>query len=102
LEIRVINLSLISLISLISLAGGIVAYAVVPIGVAIVFSVGTGIMLDALDKQHELTEKLSKTLEDISEKIVTSTKNAIHDSQRSAYQGLGGFIRGQTGYKGPF
>lgn len=81
--------------------GGFTSLAVVPIGLAIIISVGTGFALNRLDDKHQLTEKLSESLEDISDKIERSIKNGVDDVQRSAYRGLGGFIQSQ-GYRGPF
>lgn len=81
--------------------GGFTSLAVVPIGLAIIISVGTGFVLNRLDDKYQLTEKLSGLLEDMSCQIEKSVKNGVDDVQRSAYRGLGGFIRSQ-GYRGPF
>jgi hypothetical protein len=82
------------------LIGGIVTYAIVPIGAAIIISVITGIAINHLDTKYQLTEKLSATLEDMSDQIAKSMNNGVDHVQRSAYRGLGGFIRSQ-GYRGP-
>jgi hypothetical protein len=81
--------------------GGFTTLAIVPIGLAIIISVGTGFELNRLDDKYQLTAKLSAALEDMSEQIAKSIKNGVDDVQRSAYRGLGGFIRSQ-GYRGPF
>jgi hypothetical protein len=81
--------------------GGIVTVAALPIAITIAVSVGAGIGLAALDKQYKLTEKLSVTLENLSNQIVEGTHNGIDETKRSLYRGFEGFIRGQTGYRGP-
>jgi hypothetical protein len=80
--------------------GGFTTLAIVPIGLAIIISIGTGIELNRLDDKYQLTEKLSAALEDMNDQIAKSIKNGVDEIQRSAYRGLGGFIRSQ-GYRGP-
>lgn len=80
--------------------GGFTTLAIVPIGLAIIISIGTGIELNRLDDKYQLTEKLSAALEDMNDQIAQSIKNGVDEIQRSAYRGLGGFIRSQ-GYRGP-
>jgi hypothetical protein len=82
------------------IVGGIVTYAIVPIGFAIFISVITGIALNRLDAKYHISEKLAATLEAMSDQIAKSMKNGVDHVQRSAYRGLGGFIRSQ-GYRGP-
>ncbi len=82
--------------------GGFTAYAIVPIGVAIAITVYTGYRLDQIDKKHELTEKLSKLLEDMNSQIAKSAKNTINDVERGLYRGMREFIGSQGGYRGPF
>jgi hypothetical protein len=72
-----------------------------PIVIAIGVGIGAGYFIDKVDAKYQLAEKLSAILEDMSKQIEQSTKNTIHDVQRGAYRGLGGFIRSQ-GYRGPF
>ncbi len=82
-------------------AGGIITYAFAPIAVAIVVSVGVGFGLNILDDKYQLTQKLSSIMEDMGSQITKATKNGIDEAQRSIYRGLEGFVRGQTGYRGP-
>lgn len=82
--------------------GGVVTVAALPIAITIAVSVGVGIGLNVLDKQYHLTEKLSAALENLSKQISETTKNEIYETKRSVYRGLEGFVRGQTGYRGPF
>ena len=81
--------------------GGFITYAIVPIGSAIFISVVTGIASNHLDDKYQLSKKLAAALEDMSDQIAKSIKNGANHVQRSAYRGLGGFIRSQ-GYRGPF
>jgi hypothetical protein len=82
--------------------GGFTAYAIVPIGVAIAITVYTGYKIDQIDKEYELTEKLSKLLEDMSNQISKSAKNTIYDAERGLYRGMREFIGSEGGYRGPF
>jgi hypothetical protein len=82
--------------------GGVVTVAAWPIAITIGVSVFAGIGLNALDRHYKLTDKLIVVLENLSDQIAEAARNGIDAAQRSAYRGLGGFIRGQTGYKGPF
>lgn len=83
-------------------ASAFAVYAFVPIGIAIVFTVGTGMLLNDLDNQRQMTEKLSKALEDMGNQIERSAKNKIYDAERGLYQGIRQFISSQGGYSGPF
>jgi hypothetical protein len=83
-------------------AGGIVTYAFAPLAAAITISVFVGFGLNYIDQNYKMTEKLISVLEDLSGQISKSIKNGIDDAQRSAYRGLGEFLRGQTGYRCPF
>jgi hypothetical protein len=84
------------------LVGTATTIAFWPILTAIGVSVFVGFGLNFFDDRYNLTEKLSATLQDMSDQATKAIKNGIDDAQRSAYRGLGGFIRGQTGYRGPF
>lgn len=81
--------------------GGVVTIAALPIAITIAVSVGAGIGLNVLDKQYRLTENLSAALENLSKQIAETTKNEIDETKRSVYRGFEGFVRGQTGYRGP-
>jgi hypothetical protein len=81
--------------------GGVITVAALPIAITIVVCVGVSIGLNVLDKQYHLTEKLTDALENLSKQITENTKNEIYEVQRSVYRGLEGFIRGQTGFRGP-
>ncbi len=81
--------------------GGFTTFAIAPIGLAILISVGTGWLLNRLDDKYQVTEKLSELLKNMSDQIEKSIKNGVDNVERSAYRGLGGFIRSQ-GYRGPF
>jgi hypothetical protein len=72
-----------------------------PVVIAIGVGIGAGYLMDKVDVKYQLAEKLSAIFEDMSKQIEKSAKNTIHDVQRSAYRGLGGFIRLQ-GYRGHF
>jgi hypothetical protein len=80
--------------------GGIVTYAIVPIGVTILVSVGAGVTLNFLDNKYQLTEKLSATLEAMSNQVVETTNNGVDHVLKISYRGLHGYIRSR-GYRGP-
>lgn len=80
--------------------GGVVTVAAFPIAITIIVSVFTGIGLNALDNQYQLTEKLSAAIENFSNQITETAKDGIDDAKLSLYRSLEGFIRTQTGYEG--
>ncbi len=73
------------------MAGVVTAIPVVSIGVAIAVSVGTGFVLNALDSNHKLTEKLITSLEGMGEKI----KKLENSADRAIYRGMDGFLSSQ-------
>ena len=79
--------------------GGIVAYAFVPIAVAIGISVIVGAGLDSLDDRYHLSEKLTAVLEDLGNQIAKAADNKIYDAKRTLYQGFWYYLR-SGGLKG--
>jgi uncharacterized membrane protein (Fun14 family) len=69
--------------------GEVVAYAAVPIGLAILAMVITGYSLDYLDDQYLLTNKLIAVLENMGEKAEGMT----YEAQSTIYHGLWNFLR---------
>lgn len=78
-------------------AGGFVAYAAVPIGVAIVISLAAGYTFNLIDNKYQLTEKLISVLE----KMENNADSLISEAQNTIYEGLWNVLR-SSGLKGKF
>ncbi len=76
-------------------AGGFVAYASVPIGVAIVISLAAGYTFNLIDNKYHLTEKLISVLEE-TENNANSLK---YEAQSTMYKGLWNVLR-SSGLRG--
>lgn len=63
---------------------GVVAYAVVPIGFAILISVATGFALNALDDKYQLTEKLIAVLDQCAKELAKK-KDELEESLSRTY-----------------
>jgi acetylglutamate synthase len=66
-----------------------------PIAVAIVTGIFANEMLDSIDRQYKLTQKLVEGLESMAEKINKATTREAETVKDSVVRGFDGFIRGQ-------
>jgi hypothetical protein len=82
--------------------GTFTSLAFPPIGIAILMGVFTAVVLNGIDDQLKLTDKLIALLEDTGRSISKAAENKIGNAERSLHKGMGGFMRGLTGYRGPF
>jgi hypothetical protein len=82
--------------------GAFTSLAFPPIGIAILMGVFTAVVLNGIDDQLNLTDKLIALLEDTGRSISKAAENKIGDAEKSLHKGMGGLMRGLTGYRGPF
>lgn len=78
--------------------GEITTFVLAPIAFAIVAGIGTGYVLDYLDKRYKLTEKLIVVLEEMGKEA----DNMVYETERTIYQGFKGIIKTGSGFGSPY
>jgi hypothetical protein len=78
--------------------GEITTCVIAPIAFTIVIGLGTGYVLNSLDKKYRLTEKLIAAFEEMG----TKTDYMIYETERTMYKGFKGIIKSSGGYGTPY